>query len=72
MTKIRVAAAQFFSGTDPVENLALCDAHVRRAAAAGARLVVLPENSNRVRDYADRAECWSAPSETTCRWEAEV
>ncbi|RSN72079.1 carbon-nitrogen hydrolase family protein [Actinomadura sp. WAC 06369] len=63
MTKIRVAAAQFFSGTDPVENLALCREYVRRAAAAGAQLVVLPENANRVRDYADRAECWARSEE---------
>ncbi|OLT31997.1 hypothetical protein BJF79_36630 [Actinomadura sp. CNU-125] len=58
MAQVRVAAAQFFSGPDPVENLALCDGYVRRAAAAGARLVVLPENSNRVRDYGGRDECW--------------
>ncbi|MFV2198561.1 nitrilase-related carbon-nitrogen hydrolase [Nocardiopsis sp. LOL_012] len=54
----RVAAAQFFSGTDAAANLELCDDYVRRAAEAGARLVVLPENSNRLRDYADRRECW--------------
>ncbi|MFC5753216.1 nitrilase-related carbon-nitrogen hydrolase [Actinomadura rugatobispora] len=55
---VRVAAAQFFSGTDVRENLALCRGFLRRAAGEGARLVVLPENSNRVRDYADRRECW--------------
>ncbi|MEU5990009.1 carbon-nitrogen hydrolase family protein [Spirillospora sp. NPDC047418] len=58
MPLVRVAAAQFFSGTDPVANLALCDGYVRRAAAEGARLVVLPENANRVRDHAGRDECW--------------
>ncbi|WP_285731904.1 carbon-nitrogen hydrolase family protein [Nocardiopsis sp. ATB16-24] len=58
MTLHRVAAAQFFSGTDVSANLQLCVDHIQRAAEAGARLVVLPENSNRVRDYADRAQCW--------------
>ncbi|MBB6119540.1 carbon-nitrogen hydrolase family protein [Nocardiopsis algeriensis] len=58
MTLHRVAAAQFFSGTDTAANLELCTDHIRRAAEGGARLVVLPENSNRLRDYADRQECW--------------
>ncbi|MEO3787520.1 carbon-nitrogen hydrolase family protein [Actinocorallia sp. B10E7] len=58
MTKVRVAAAQFFSGPDPLANLELCAGHVRDAAARGARLVVLPENSNRVRNYSSREECW--------------
>ena len=58
MTLQRVAAAQFFSGTDVAANLRLCDEYVERAVAAGARLVVLPENSNRMRDYADREQCW--------------
>ena len=58
MTLHRVAAAQFFSGTDVPANLRLCADHITRAVDAGARLVVLPENSNRVRDYADRGQCW--------------
>ncbi|SEF59636.1 Predicted amidohydrolase [Thermomonospora echinospora] len=58
MAEVRVAAAQFFSGTDPVANLALCERYVRQAAARGARLVVLPENANRVRDHDTRERCW--------------
>ncbi|GAA3737614.1 carbon-nitrogen hydrolase family protein [Salinactinospora qingdaonensis] len=58
MTVHRVAAAQFFSGTDVVANLELCRDYISRAARDGAQLVVLPENSNRVRDYADREQCW--------------
>ena len=38
-----VAAAQIVSGPDPVANLATAIESVRRAAAAGAQLVVLPE-----------------------------
>ncbi|TDC90200.1 nitrilase-related carbon-nitrogen hydrolase, partial [Actinomadura sp. 7K507] len=59
MATVRVAAAQFFSGTDVGANLALCRDYLRRAAGEGARLVVLPENANRVRDHADRWECWA-------------
>jgi predicted amidohydrolase len=59
MRTVRVAAAQFFSGTDVRANIDICEGYIRRAAAAGARLVVLPENANRVRDYASRKECWS-------------
>jgi predicted amidohydrolase len=43
MTSLRVAAAQIHSGPDPVANLATAGAAVRRAADAGAELVVLPE-----------------------------
>lgn len=54
---VRVAAAQFFSGTDVAANTELCAAYIRAAAAAGAQLVVLPENSNRLRNYSSREEC---------------
>ncbi|MGW5383277.1 nitrilase-related carbon-nitrogen hydrolase [Nocardia sp. NPDC003963] len=56
---VRVAAAQFFSGPDVAANTELCSGYIHAAAAAGAQLIVLPENSNRVRDYADRAECYA-------------
>jgi predicted amidohydrolase len=56
---VRVAAAQFFSGTDVAANTELCLRYVRQAADAGAKLVVLPENANRVRDFADRQACWA-------------
>lgn len=40
---MRLAAAQIVSGTEPRRNLELVDEVARRAAAAGARLVLLPE-----------------------------
>jgi len=40
---VRIAVAQIVSGTDPPGNLELVDQAAGRAAAAGARLVVLPE-----------------------------
>jgi predicted amidohydrolase len=43
MTSLRVAAAQISTGPDPVANLATATEAVRRAAAAGASLVALPE-----------------------------
>jgi predicted amidohydrolase len=43
MTSLRVAAAQIGTGADPVANLVTATEAVRRAAAAGAELVVLPE-----------------------------
>lgn len=45
MTSLRVAACQFTSGDDPVANLAAAREYVAQAAAAGARLVVLPEGA---------------------------
>lgn len=55
---VRVAAAQFFSGSDVVANLELVIGYMRQAAGQGAQLLVTPENSNRVRDYASREECF--------------
>lgn len=43
MTSLRVAACQFTAGADPAANLAIAVDSVARAAAAGARLAVLPE-----------------------------
>jgi len=43
MTVLRVAAAQLTTGPDPVANLTAATDAVRRAAAAGAELVALPE-----------------------------
>ncbi len=40
---MRIALAQLLSGTDPAANLDQVDAYTRRAADAGARLVVFPE-----------------------------
>lgn len=40
---MRIALAQILSGTDPAANLQLVDEYSRRAADAGAKLVVFPE-----------------------------
>lgn len=45
------AAAQFFSGWDVEDNLRICTSWMRKAKEQGADLVVLPENSNRDRDF---------------------
>ena len=42
---MRIALAQILSGTDPTANLALVDQYARRAADAGAQLVVFPEGT---------------------------
>jgi len=59
MHTLRVAAAQFFSSADVAANATLCIDYIRQAARAGARLVVLPENANRVRDFDSREECYA-------------
>ena len=40
---MRIALAQILSGTDPAGNLATVDEYTRRAADAGARMVLFPE-----------------------------
>src|SRR6202040_1590169 len=40
---MRIALAQILSGSDPAANLGLVAEYTRRAADAGARLVVFPE-----------------------------
>lgn len=40
---MRIALAQILSGTDPSDNLVLVDEYTRRAAVAGARMVLFPE-----------------------------
>lgn len=55
---VRVAAAQFYSGTDVSANLDLVVSYMRKAKDAGASLLVTPENSNRVRDFSSREECF--------------
>jgi len=60
MPPVTVAAAQFFSGADVADNVALCVRYLEEAAAAGAALVVLPENSNRVRDFTTREDAFAA------------
>ena len=56
---IRVAVAQFFSGTDVEANLSLVVSYLEKAASEGARILVTPENSNRVRDYSSREDCFA-------------
>jgi predicted amidohydrolase len=51
---VRVSAAQFYSGPDVPANLELVRGYMRQAAERGARLLVTPENSNRVRDFTTR------------------
>jgi predicted amidohydrolase len=60
VTTVRFASAQFFSGTDVEQNLATTIGWLRRAAEAGAQLLVTPENSNRVRDFTTREGAWEA------------
>ena len=59
----KAAAAQFFSGVDVQENLKTCISWMKEAKAQGARLIVMPENSNRDRTYfkdgkPSREMCW--------------
>jgi len=62
---VRVATAQFYSGADVSANLDLVVAYMREAAAAGAQVLVTPENSNRVRDYESREECYAKSESLT-------
>jgi predicted amidohydrolase len=55
---VRVATAQFYSHTDVPANVELCAKYIRKAKAAGAELIVLPENANRVRDFKSREAAW--------------
>lgn len=61
--RVRVASAQFFSGTDVKANLERCTDYLREAAGLGAQILVTPENSNRVRDFTTRQDAWEV-SET--------
>lgn len=56
---VRVAAAQFFSGDDAGENLAVIVSYMRQAAAQLCSLIVMPENANRVRDYTSREDAYA-------------
>ena len=55
--QLRVAAAQFATGTDVDENLATCLRVLDAAAADGAELAVLPEFCNHISVYTDGAHC---------------
>ena len=54
------AVAQFYSGPDVEANLAKAIGFMREAAEQGARLIVMPENANRVRDFTTREGAWDA------------
>ncbi|MBY6189596.1 carbon-nitrogen hydrolase family protein [Microbulbifer agarilyticus] len=54
----KVAALQFATGTDVDENLATCIRMIDRAAADGAKLMVLPEFCNRISWYQDLDQAW--------------
>ncbi|MFZ3451713.1 nitrilase-related carbon-nitrogen hydrolase [Arthrobacter sp. 7Tela_A1] len=58
MAIVRFGTAQFFSGPDTAANLQMCINWMRRAADAGVQLLVMPENSNRVRDFTTREAAW--------------
>lgn len=51
---VRVATAQFYSHTDVPTNLELCIKYMREAASHNVKLIVMPENSNRCRDFTTR------------------
>eukprot|EP01062_Namystynia_karyoxenos_P007785 TRINITY_DN12740_c0_g1_i2.p1 TRINITY_DN12740_c0_g1~~TRINITY_DN12740_c0_g1_i2.p1 ORF type:complete len:601 (+),score=213.29 TRINITY_DN12740_c0_g1_i2:97-1899(+) len=51
MATFRFAAAQFHSGCDLAENLATVEKWAEKAKAAGAHILITPENSNRERDF---------------------
>ncbi|WP_067831797.1 nitrilase-related carbon-nitrogen hydrolase [Actinomadura kijaniata] len=55
MAPVRVAAVQFAVGQDVAANLAACLRMIDRAAAGGARLVVLPEFCDHLSWYPSRA-----------------
>jgi predicted amidohydrolase len=55
---VRVAVAQFYSHTDVEANLQLVVHYMTEAKQAGCQLLVTPENSNRVRTYESREECF--------------
>lgn len=57
--RVRVAAAQFATGTDLDENLATCLRMLDAAAAEGAELVVMPEFCNHLSVYEDQDHCRS-------------
>ena len=57
--RVRVAAAQFATGTDLDENLATCLRMLDAAAAEGADLVVMPEFCNHLSVYENQDHCRS-------------
>src|SRR5262245_27418354 len=54
------ACVQLEIGNDAAANLAKCRAWIDRAAAGGARLIVLPELCNVVGPFASPAAAWDA------------
>ncbi len=72
---MRVAAVQMRSGSDPSRNVAAAEGLVRRAAAAGARLIVLPEKWPFIHGprTAEGAEGLDGGSVAACRaWAREL
>lgn len=63
MTTLRVAAAQFATGTDVDANLATVLRMLDQAAATGAQLVVLPEFCNHLSIYDDPDHAWEVAVE---------
>lgn len=69
---LRVAAAQFATGTDLGENLATTLRMLRAAAEDGARLVVLPEFCNHLSIYDDAEHAWEVALTPEGEWVREV
>ncbi len=66
--RLRVAAAQFATGTDPEENLATCLRMLDQSAAKGADLVVMPEFCNHLSVYDNADHCRSVAVSLDGRW----
>jgi predicted amidohydrolase len=69
---LRVAAAQFSTGTDLEENLGTTLRMLGEACADGARLVVLPEFCNHLSIYEDAAHAWEVALDADGPWIAAV
>ena len=67
-TMLRVAAAQFSTGTDVEENLATTLRMIDAAADEGAELVVLPEFCNHLSVYDDAGHAWAVAVEPRGAW----
>lgn len=63
MRKLRVAAIQLRSGIEPAANRAQATPLLREAAAAGARLIMTPENTYRLDRDRERALAAAGPEE---------